>query len=401
MRFMDATRLGGFSRRIRTLDELVAALFSSGENGALFDAADLTSMRQGRDGSTAAAVGSPVGYWLDKRLMGGQTAGAFIATLTNRRDTGFTQASGSGTATYNTATGDGSATRGADLNNQGGVVFSGIAGPNSIDVENTGSVNLTVRTGFGGAILATINPGQRVERLYVPTGTAFAINPVANDTTIQFIVHSVREIPGNHAIAPSDAARPVLRQTAGGLYYLEFDGTDDELRLTSATALGMARNVGGFTIGAAYRFTVSPSSNRRIFSVSINSASGSTRAGAIGGTASGQIHVGGRRLDSEGFVSISVAENTNDNILVGVFDYSASNLFLRRNGALSASNTSFQTDGATSDTNSLAVGLGSDGAGGQFFNGRIYRLIALPRVWTDAEQTNAEQWLADGSGVTL
>src|SRR5574343_1564153 len=31
---------------------------------------------------------------------------------------------------------------------------------------------------------------------------------------------------GNHATAPSDAARPVLQVTAGGKYYLDFDGAN-------------------------------------------------------------------------------------------------------------------------------------------------------------------------------
>lgn len=34
---------------------------------------------------------------------------------------------------------------------------------------------------------------------------------------------------GKHATQATEASRPVLRQTAGGLYYLEFDGVDDSL----------------------------------------------------------------------------------------------------------------------------------------------------------------------------
>jgi hypothetical protein len=41
---------------------------------------------------------------------------------------------------------------------------------------------------------------------------------------------------GNHAGQPTAAARPVLRQDAGGRYYLEFDGTDDRL-VTAGFAL--------------------------------------------------------------------------------------------------------------------------------------------------------------------
>jgi hypothetical protein len=48
------------------LNALIARLFRNAEPGALFDASDLTSMYQGRTGTTAAAVGSPVGQVLDK-----------------------------------------------------------------------------------------------------------------------------------------------------------------------------------------------------------------------------------------------------------------------------------------------------------------------------------------------
>jgi hypothetical protein len=58
--------LGITSQRGVSLNALIARLFANGEQGALFDASDLTSMYQGRTGTTAAAVGSPVGQWFSK-----------------------------------------------------------------------------------------------------------------------------------------------------------------------------------------------------------------------------------------------------------------------------------------------------------------------------------------------
>lgn len=43
---------------------------------------------------------------------------------------------------------------------------------------------------------------------------------------------SVREILGNHATAPSDAARPLLKKDANGKWYLLRDGADDNLPIT-------------------------------------------------------------------------------------------------------------------------------------------------------------------------
>jgi hypothetical protein len=48
---------------------------------------------------------------------------------------------------------------------------------------------------------------------------------------------SVREIPGYHATAPSDAARPNLRLDGNGKWYLDRDTTDDNLPITWPTVL--------------------------------------------------------------------------------------------------------------------------------------------------------------------
>lgn len=53
----------------------------------------------------------------------------------------------------------------------------------------------------------------------------------------------------NHAIAPSDAARPILRQS-GSLYYLEFDGVDDTLIVSSGALV-----YGPAEVWAAFRVT--------------------------------------------------------------------------------------------------------------------------------------------------
>jgi len=44
---------------------------------------------------------------------------------------------------------------------------------------------------------------------------------------------AIREVPGNHLTAPSDAARPVY-QTDGVRHWLEFDGVDDEMATAAA-----------------------------------------------------------------------------------------------------------------------------------------------------------------------
>jgi hypothetical protein len=238
MRFMDATRLGGFSRRIRTSDELVAALFSSGENGALFDAADLSSMRQSRDGSTAAAVGSPVGYWLDKRLMGGQSAAAVIAGQPNVHPitgSGYTTG-GSGSISGNiwTKTGGSFAqVRPTVATVTPGKTYSISVTATAISVGGFSLAFLSDATLVGetfGSISAAgvhtyiVTAPAGADRLSIRGGNL----PAGSFDLSQFIV---REVPGNHAIAPSDAARPVLRQPTA-FRFLEHDLVDDVLNVT-------------------------------------------------------------------------------------------------------------------------------------------------------------------------
>lgn len=66
--------------------------------------------------------------------------------------------------------------------------------------------------------------------------------------------------------------------------------------------------------------------------------------------------LGGRRLDGDTFASCSDAVNNGTSwcIVVGLMEMVNTDLFLRKNGALAASNTSFQTAGNTSNTNGIA-----------------------------------------------
>jgi len=68
-----------------------------------------------------------------------------------------------------------------------------------------------------------------------------------------------------------------------------------------------------------------------------------------------RMNIGGRRLDANSFVSISSNTNysTTDLALnVGILDYANSDAFLYENGTQTASSTTFQTDGNTSNTQS-------------------------------------------------
>jgi hypothetical protein len=74
----------------------------------------------------------------------------------------------------------------------------------------------------------------------------------------------------------------------------------------------------------------------------------------------GRISLGGRRLDSDAFVSFqSDSGHSNEKIvLTGFINYSDAEAFIFQNGTQIASRTSFLTAGATSDTRSANIAIG-------------------------------------------
>lgn len=69
---------------------------------------------------------------------------------------------------------------------------------------------------------------------YDPSDLSTLFQDAAGTTPVTATGQSVRMMldksgNGNHAIAPSDATRPVLQQDANGKYYLDFDGVDDRM----------------------------------------------------------------------------------------------------------------------------------------------------------------------------
>lgn len=67
------------------------------------------------------------------------------------------------------------------------------------------------------------------------------------------LVRRLDDLSGNarHITAPSDAASPILRQTAGGVYYLEPDGVDDYMH-TSGGDFSTFSHVGAWESANAF-----------------------------------------------------------------------------------------------------------------------------------------------------
>lgn len=78
--------------------------------------------------------------------------------------------------------------------------------------------------------------------LYLPSlSTCYTDNGTTLCTAPGDLVYRIDDLSGNenHCIQASEAARPALQQTAGGLWYLDFDGVDDELISVDAAIPGI------------------------------------------------------------------------------------------------------------------------------------------------------------------
>lgn len=163
--------------------------------------------------------------------------------------------------------------------------------------------------------------------------------------------------------------------TQNGLAVLDFDGTNDRLELGSS---GLGRNVGGVTIYVVAK-PDSISAIRTLLQFSSGSNSSQSRS-SVRLTSASKAELGGRRLDANSFASTTGASNVSTStfsVFTGVLDYTNSDAFIYLGQSLDGSTTSFQTDGSTSDTDSLASRLGSSLSSLDFFDGQIAELIVF------------------------
>ena len=199
---------------------------------------------------------------------------------------------------------------------------------------------------------------------------------------------------GNHMTQATAGSRPILRQN-GSLFYLERDGTDDEL-FTGADFTLQA----GWTLGAAASFVAGgDTSTRAIVSLAVNG----TNYLALGFRQSieeGRSALRGSSADPAVTVTTATA---------GTNSYPAANpaVIVSRFQALSHD---IRVNGVTGDTEATTwdaqtVALARFGfrntAGPDIIAANLYAAVALARVPTGAELASLESWLAGKAGVTL
>lgn len=138
--------------------------------------------------------------------------------------------------------------------------------------------------------------------------------------------------------------------------YLKFDGND---WLLTTGAGNLLRNAGYALIGMAIRSAVvPPSSAVHLFTTTL------TNGNALAAfllNPNGTITVGGRRLSSDNFVSLtSTTSFVSGGVILGHYKYLSNTLALRSNGVQEAISTSFQTSGRTEDIGAKNVALATN-----------------------------------------
>jgi hypothetical protein len=204
-----------------------------------------------------------------------------------------------------------------------------------------------------------------------------------------------------NAVERSSLTRPVYSVTSfNSLPGLSFNGTDQNLIINNAGNL--TQNIGALSLFCAVQPSApSNSINRTFWSTSI----GTGPEDRIGFTFTldQKLRVGGRRLDSDSFASVSSSGSFNTSPAIAAFyrNWSAGNGSIFYNGnAGDPLDSSFGTSGNTSNTASQAVRLGSTSANLNFFQGIVSEVIVITGVPVQADRQRIEGYLAHKWGLT-
>ena len=352
---------------------------------ALYDPSDLTSLYQSRTGGSTGAVDSVVGIMLDKHSMGGKTAANFIAgqsELAVNGDfssgaTGWTVSGNDGThiATFS----------GGTLRFQSDTTSPTLLVNNSFSM--TAGAWYQITTVCSAWTSGTVKENNTNVAMASGVGTTVVVAKALYsdfagltrsgtnvDLTIDSI--SIKLIPGYHALAPSDAARPILR--AG---YVDTDGVDDWMQIFPTLNLGEQWwHVGGWQSNTSGKHSFA-TSNAGTNRASLRNASGAwswrSSADASVAIATGNCAVANvATLEQASTSSISGRYNGGGDLTITPYDDSASTQGL---ALFSGNNASYD------------AGIAGRFYGGAFGTGTL----------TSTDRALLERYVAGLTGVAL
>lgn len=384
-------------------------LFQSGDILLWYDPADLSTMFTNTTGTTqVAADGDSVALMLDKGQWGGKTFAEVMAAQPELAPsdgstlTGWTTSDSGGGST----TSDGTSIR---IQFDGsGSGFAGIA--TAPGLGKTYRVEATIVVASG---TLTLQIGSAVRNFTSGTytlsrtiGQTPAVNIVefkrynastAVDATVSAI--SIKEIPGYHRVQATGTSMPKYK-TDGTLHWLLYDGTDDSYQTPTITwgtkqvahAFGIMAN--SDTTGVIAELSANYNSTAGAFLIArlTNKFGASTWNGAVAGGYAGYESTAYAAPTTKVIVSnFNLAGNSIDTELVA----------FRINGASDkAAAQGIYTD-ANPDIATAVLNFGRRNNASLPLNGREYQSIIRSRMWTNAELSRIERFIATKSGVTI
>lgn len=230
---------------------------------------------------------------------------------------------------------------------------------------------------------------------YDPSDTATLFQDTAGLTPVTSDGDPVRRMEdksgnGNHAIAPSDAARPTYK-TSGGLGWLEFNGVDNSMA------------------APAIDFTVSDKITVFVGVHKASDAASGTLVELSDGTAQGRFAIfapSGAAANyfwrSRGNATVDITVTTYaapiTNVFTGIADISGDSSIVRIDGSEITENTG---DQGTGTFGNQPLNIGMRNAAQYPLNGRIYGLITRSGLSSADEISAAESYISNKSGVSL
>ena len=198
---------------------------------------------------------------------------------------------------------------------------------------------------------------------------------------------------GHDLIQTSSAKCPTL-VSAGGLYYLDFDG-DDGLRTTLDLPFG-TNTVNEMSVFAATEFETGGSAQNVLeLSNNIGSSTGAFRIFITSGNIVRSIQKGTTATTAQ-TTAVSIPYKS---VLSSVADISAPSHLFRSNGSVVQDLVTPLGTGNYED-HPLNIGSRSNGGSSQL-DGKIYGVVIVGKKADSVEIANTEAYLASKSGVTL
>lgn len=191
---------------------------------------------------------------------------------------------------------------------------------------------------------------------------------------------------GNHATQSTTAAKPTLRQTGGGLYYLEFDGVDDYLEMPWAITMTEQTTCAGFSFTTTKSFA-------RVFAQSDAGDDFDNTGHYIPLLRDATTDNIASFADSNSRASVSITQ-PGENIATSI--HTGSQIQNSANGGIASTYTHTLSKTWTR----ALIGIDTTFVTGQH-EGNIYSVVSLDRAVTTSEKSDLETYVADKTGITL